>query len=277
MSKTKRLEVIFHNGKPDGVRTYMRYLSPVTAYVVPRPLLNDAKKITGINRQGVYFLINDFDGALTQLYIGQTQNGITRLIDHNITKDFWNKAILFSSDNQHFTLNIISGLEEYAIIKANEANRYKVENKVTPQFKISEYDMPIIEEIYEEIEFVMATLGYKLYSSTETGIEETVYKTGRRGIIALGTYSSEKFELLPGSQIDIEKPSNLASHNIKRQELLDSNGIIKADDGKYYLQVIVEFKSPSGAGDFVLGGSTNGWVEWKDSNGKTLDELFRQS
>ena len=255
----------------------MRYLSPVTTYVVPRPLLSDAKKITGINRQGVYFLINDSDGALTQLYIGQTQNGITRLIDHNISKDFWNKAILFLSDNQHFTLNIISGLEEYAIIKANDSNRYQVENKITPQFKISEYDMPIIEEIYEEIEFVMATLGYKLYNSTEVAVGDAVYKTNRRGIVALGAYSSEKFELLPGSQIDIEKSSNLESYNGKRQELLNSGGIAKAEDGKFYLQVVVEFKSPSGASDFVLGGSTNGWVEWRNNNGKTLDELFRQS
>ena len=28
--------------------------------------------------------------------------------------------------------------------------------------------------------------------------------------------------------------------------------------------------------NFVLGGSTNGWIEWKDRDGKTLDELFRK-
>lgn len=33
----------------------------------------------------------------------------------------------------------------------------------------------------------------------------------------------------------------------------------------------------SSAAMFVLGGSTNGWIEWKNKDGKTLDEAFRKS
>ena len=33
---------------------------------------------------------------------------------------------------------------------------------------------------------------------------------------------------------------------------------------------------PGHAGQFVLGGSINGWVEWKNKDGKTLDELYRK-
>ena len=40
--------------------------------------------------------------------------------------------------------------------------------------------------------------------------------------------------------------------------------------------VSVPFTSPSSAAMFVLGGSTNGWIEWKNRDGKTLDELFRR-
>ena len=32
----------------------------------------------------------------------------------------------------------------------------------------------------------------------------------------------------------------------------------------------------SGASDFVLGGSTNGWTEWKNSEDKTLNDLYRK-
>lgn len=115
MSKSKRLEVIFHNREPDGIRTYMRHLSTIKTHVVPRQYLADAKSLTGVNNPGVYFLVNDEAGSLTKLYIGQTRNGITRLDDHNAKKDFWNKAILFLADRDHFTLNILSGLEKYAI------------------------------------------------------------------------------------------------------------------------------------------------------------------
>jgi hypothetical protein len=33
------------------------------------------------------------------------------------------------------------------------------------------------------------------------------------------------------------------------------------------------FSSPSTASDIVLGGSTNGRVQWKDAQGRTLKEL----
>jgi len=275
MNKSKRLETIFHNGEPDGIRTCRKYMSTITCYVIPRALINTAKSLTGINNPGIYFLINEEEGKLVQVYIGQTRNGIARIDDHKSSKDFWNKAIMFLADIQHFSLNIIGGLETYAITQAAESKRYQVENKMTPQYKIPEFDLPIIEDIYEEIEFVMATLGYKLYRNVDAN-DEPIYRTSRRGIIAYGKYSGEKFELMPGSQIDISKKVNLESYNTMRKTLIDGQGI-NLKDGKYYLDVILEFKTPSGASDFVLGGSTNGWLEWKDSTGKTLDEIFRNT
>lgn len=273
MNRTKRLEIIFHNGEPDGIRIYMRHLSTIKAFVVPRPYLNEAKKLTGIDNPGVYFLINDETGALTQIYIGQTRNGITRLDDHNVKKDFWNKAILFLADGEHFTLNIISGLEKYAIQRAIDANRYRVDNKTVPKYKISEYDLPLVEEIYEEIEFIMATLGYRM-NGTDV---QNVFTTSRRGVVAYGVYTGERFEVQPNSEIDFSHPAKLESYNAQRQALLGDGTIVKQNDGKHFLTKIIGFKTPSGAADFVLGGSNNGWVEWKDKDGKTLDELFRQS
>lgn len=275
MSKSKRLEVIFYNGEPDGIRIYMRHLSPIKAYVVPRQYLSEAKAVTGIHNPGVYFLVNDETGSLAQLYIGQTRNGICRIDDHNLKKDFWNKAILFLADDEHFTLNILSGLEKYAIEKAINANRYNVDNKAVPKYKTTEYDMPIVEEIYEEIEFVMATLGYRMNES-EPVTDDNVYATSRRGIVAYGTYSGDSFELLPNSEVDFSKPVKIESYNAKRTAYLAEGTIVQKQDGRYYTQKTISFRTPSGASDFILGGSTNGWVEWKDKEGKTLDVLFRK-
>lgn len=274
MARSKRLEIIFHNGEPEGIRIYMRHLSTIKAFVVPRLYLAEAKKLTGVDNPGVYFLINDETGSLSKIYIGQTRNGISRLDDHNSKKDFWNKAILFLADSQHFTLNIISGLEKYAIQKAIDANRYQVDNKAVPKYQISEYDLPQVEEIYEEIEFIMGTLGFRMNDSSAQSNQE-IFTTSRRGVVAKGVYSGESFDVLPGSEIDLTKAVNIESYNAKRQECL-KDGTITETDGKYYLTKIVSFRTPSGASDFVLGGSTNGWVEWKNKDGKTLDYLFRQ-
>ena len=275
MNKSKRIETIFHNGEPDGIRTYMRHLSPIKAYVVPRQYLSEAKDLTGIDNPGVYFLVNDEAGALTKLYIGQTRNGISRLDDHNAKKDFWNKAILFLADSDHFTLNMLSGLEKFAIQKALDANRYDIDNKAVPKYKISEYDMPLVEEIYEEIEFIMATLGYRMNAPTVLS-NQKIFTTSRRGIVAYGIYSGESFELLPDSEIDLSRVVHVGGHNARRNALLSDGGIVQKENGKYYLTKVISFKTPSGASDFVLGGSTNGWVEWRDKDGKTLDELYRK-
>lgn len=55
MARAKRLEIIFHNGEPEGIRIYMRHLSAVKAFVVPRIYLNETKQLTGIDNPGVYF------------------------------------------------------------------------------------------------------------------------------------------------------------------------------------------------------------------------------
>ncbi len=275
MAQSKKLEVIYLNGQPDGIRSIRRHLSTMTTYVIPRPLLSEAKKITGINRPGIYYLINENDeNKIAQIYIGQTRNGVTRLDDHNRSKDFWNKAIMFLADNKTFSLDMISGLEEYAIIKAHESNRYKVENFVKPQYEIDEYDLPSIEEVYEEIQFIMATQGYKMDNAKESLNESEIFHTTRLGITAYGVYNGDKFQVLEGSEINMQKDVNLEKYNKQRRVLVEKGDIVQEVD-KYFLKVTLEFNTPSGASDFVLGGSTNGWTEWKNKDGKTLDKIYR--
>ena len=276
MAISKKLEIIYLNGQPDGIRSIRRHLSTMTTYVIPRPLLSEAKKLSGINRPGIYYLISENDdNKIAQIYIGQTRNGVVRLDDHNRSKDFWNKAIMFLADNKTFSLDMISGLEAYAIAKAHDSKRYKVENSVNPKYEIDEYDLPLIEEVYEEIQFIMATQGYKMDNSKVTLNEANTLHTTRNGIAAFGVYDGDHFEVLEGSEIDMNRKCHSATMEKQRQTAL-SNGDIVSVDGKYKLTVSVSFTSPSSAGQFVLGGSINGWVEWKDKDGKTLDEIYRK-
>lgn len=276
MAISKKLETIYHNGQPDGIRSIRRNLSTMTVYVIPRPLLSEAKNISGINRPGIYYLINESDdNKIAQIYVGQTRNGIARLEDHNRSKDFWNKAIMFLAESKTFTLDMISGLEKFAILKAQESKRYKVENTVVPKYEIDEYDLASVEEIYDEIQFIMGTQGYKMDDSKASLDEAAVLHTTRNGVEAFGIYDGEKFEVLEGSQVNIDKKVNLEKYNKQREELLENGSITRIGE-KYILNVILTFNTPSGASDFILGGSTNGWTEWKSKDGKTLDELFRK-
>ena len=243
MAISKKLETIYHNGQPDGIRSIRRNLSTMTVYVIPRPLLSEAKNISGINRPGIYYLINESDdNKIAQIYVGQTRNGIARLDDHNRSKDFWNKAIMFLAESKTFTLDMISGLEKFAIMKAQESKRYKVENTVVPKYEIDEYDLASVEEIYDEIQFIMGTQGYKMDDS-KTSLDETaVLHTTRNGIEAFGIYDGEKFEVLEGSQVNIDKKVSLERYNKQRDELLENSSITKVD-GRYILNAILTFLS----------------------------------
>ena len=257
MAASKKLETIYHNGKPDGIRSIRKNLSTMTTYVIPRSLLSDAKTISGINRPGIYYLINESDDSrIAQIYVGQTRNGVTRLDDHNRSKEFWNKAIMFL---------------------AQESKRYKVENTVVPKYEIDEYDFVAVEEIYDEIQFIMATLGYKMDDARQGRNQTDILHTTRNGIEALGIYSGEKFEVLEGSQVIKTVTKSVPASIEKQREVALSNGDIVEKNGQYILTVSMSFSSPSSAASFVLGASANGWVEWKTKDGKTLNDIFRKN
>jgi len=60
-----------------------------------------------------------------------------------------------------------------------------------------------------------------------------------------------------------------------RQRVLDAK-IIEMQNNVYVFVKDYLFPSPSQAASTVLGRSTNGWTMWKDSKGRTLDELKRK-
>ena len=55
-----------------------------------------------------------------------------------------------------------------------------------------------------------------------------------------------------------------------------ASGLLKKQGDHYILQENKLSASVSSAAAIVLGRRANGWLEWKNSEGKTLDELERK-
>lgn len=276
MSRLKTITTQYIDGNPLGIRVCLRTLSPITTLVIPRPLFADARTLADLPTHGIYYLINDEDGALSRLYVGQTTQGILRLNDHDAKKDFWNKAILFLASDSVFTLDLISALEKYGIEKAQTSRRYTVDNKVMPAYRIDQYQRPIVEEVFEEIEFMMASLGYDLGTAEDSVGHDKLLYTHRRGIRAIGAYTGDKFIVLEGSPVDVSVDAYQEKLNQMRRELVSGGDLVRGVDEVWRLGKSVEFGSPSSAAAFVFGGTANGWIEWQDAEGRTMDELYRR-
>ena len=65
--------------------------------------------------------------------------------------------------------------------------------------------------------------------------------------------------------------------NERLREQLVNDGVMAAQNGLLVFTRDHLFPSPSTAAMAVMGRSANDWVEWKNPQGKTLDEVKRQS
>ena len=294
-----QLEIQFQGASPAGPFTIRRPFSVMTAYYVPREHIKAAKSMKGIGRYGIYFLYGH-----SRIYIGQTRNGIERIMEHTRGKQFWNEAVLFLADSIHFNLNIISGLERHAIESAMDDSPYEVENKSIPQYETaSDFEMEQILSIYDEVSFISDFLGIRTKEGkgvtakavkelakptpidkpllvTVPAVDEEclqkVFHTTRRGIRGLLAITSAGYVVLSGSIIDFDTPVHEKNHTgaRRRKEAFQNGAIAKRDDGSYELKANCVFKSPSAAAEFVLGGSQNGLKEWMDDGHKTLGQYL---
>jgi roadblock/LC7 domain-containing protein len=130
---------------------------------------------------------------------------------------------------------------------------------------------------FETIKVLLSTLGFPILEQVvvKTQPSEMLHCKGR-GVVAKGQYTDDGFLVFQGSQCHPEfVPSANKFVKNARQRILDAK-IIEMQNNVYVFVKDYLFPSPSQAASTVLGRSTNGWTMWKDSKGRTLDELKRK-
>ena len=102
---------------------------------------------------------------------------------------------------------------------------------------------------------------------------EHLFYTKGRGSDAKGFYSSNGFTVLKDSVI-ATKTAPSFNWKEKRESMLKE--YVANDGDKLILSSDKTFSSVSTAASFCLGRSANGWTEWKDEDGNTLDSVYRK-
>lgn len=128
--------------------------------------------------------------------------------------------------------------------------------------------------MHEQVLFRMKVLGFDL-DRVDAGPEGTshVFHTSRSGVRGVGHFVKEsgRFVVHAGSQVNLGRAiiKNVSAERAREELFGGATGIVTLGEDR-------EFTSPSSAAVFVLGGSQNGWTEWKDDQGNTLDSVYRQ-
>ena len=261
-------------------------------YKIPRIQLGDLKSRDEMKQSGIYFLFGrDEDKQKDVTYIGQAttrKNGegvLLRIQEHtrDTHADYFNDVIILTTQNNSFGPTEISYLENKFTQLAKEAGRYIVKNGNDPNpGNVTEEKESELDEIVENTLMIIGTLGYRVFVPMTKKVSQDLTdnhstylylkrktKKSNKVIEATCERTTEGFVVLEGSQVEIkDSPYLPASLKEMRQNLIASRVI---QDG--VLKEKQLFSSPSYAAAFLLGMQTNGRIDWKDQDGRTLKEL----
>lgn len=279
----KTIQIFLPSGDPRGIRVAEITTRIVRVIEVPRSLVSDFLKMPEAGQVGVYFLCGESDdGDVLKLYVGQSGNVGTRIAQHNQTKDFWNKALIVVSLTNNLTQTHALFLEWLSIKEAQAANRYNLENGNAGARPHTPAPLEAdCHEIYETSRVLLATLGYPIFESiSKTALNKTedelFYCTGS-GANGQGLYTEEGFVVLKGSIGRIESvPSIQDTAGSRLRDRLMHSGVTRAEGSSLIFEQDHLFRSPSMAALSLMGRTANGWLEWKNKEGKTLDSIKRQ-
>lgn len=280
MNRPQTIQIFLPDGSPRSVKIAEITNRVVKAVLVPRNKLEYVATREELKNVGVYFLFGESaEKAKPIVYIGEAEDCLDRLKQHNRTKEFWNYAVVIVSKINAFTKTHAKYLEHVAVAEANESNRFDTENLTAPGKPfVSESMEADLLDSFETIKILLSTLGFPVYDKVgkeQIKSKELLFLNGRN-IKAEGNLIDDGFVVFKGSQAKKETVPSCQEYLINiRQKLVLNNIMIEKTDSYEFVQDYV-FNSPSTAGGVVLGRSTNGWTKWKNKEGKTLDELKRK-
>lgn len=237
-----------------------------------------------LNKPALYILVNR---DKRKLYVGETDDSIKRLKNHE-AKDFWTEAIVFHSTTETLSTTEVRWLEAKTYEALKELGYYDLsENKVDPQQPpLKKNQIYTLEPIFEEAKNYICAAGFDIFlkGKEEQKVEvkpvatsEHIFYCKHKESKAMGYLieATNEFVLLAGSELRSgTRPSLQHSLVSKRAQFIAEQ--CDTVNGISVLRANYVASSPSIAGSLILGRNTNGWTKWKDANGKTLSEVYRQ-
>ena len=279
----KTIQIFLPHGDPRGIRIADITTRIVQLIEVPRSLLAAFLKMPESEQVALYFLVGGADdGAEPRVYVGQTGDLRARLTAHNRDKDFWERALVLISRTNSLTTTHTLFLEWFSVQAVRQAGRYRDENGNGGSRPYTPAPLEAdCREIHDTGRTLLATLGFPLFDAlaqpNAIAQADEVFYCRQGPVDGRGLYTEEGFVVLAGSVGRRENVQSIVgtSHERLRERLIESSVVqVRGETVVFLLDHL--FRSPSMAAVAVLGRTSNGWIDWKTADGRTLDAVKRQ-
>jgi hypothetical protein len=273
------IQIFLPDGNPRGLRIAKITTRNIEVLQVPRVHLEETNKRPELSNVGLYFLVGTSDEeAFPIVYVGEAEDVLTRLNQHNKSKDFWQWALVCVSRAQEFTKVHVKYLEWFCHQIIGKVGRFQIDNKGEPTCPhISEALKADMADYFDTIRILTSTLGYPLFEEIQRPPKERLLHCVGKEAEATGKYLEEGLVVYEGSTANLEEaPASKGTWVAKLRQSLIQNKTLVQSGNVYVFTKNHIFNSPSAAAVTVLGRYANGWMEWKFEDGTTLDQEIRQ-
>lgn len=279
MVRGKVITTHLRTGDPNGIRTVFISNKICEMIVFPKSEFDMVSQLEESSRPALYILLGEDENGTAQTYIGETTNGVKRINNHKAHKLFWNKCLMFVAKDDSINKADVQYLERQAIDLATDCSQYGVMNEQQgKEISLSNYQRDIMDEFFDDVRLLSSFIGCPIFEKqekTKTKVGENLFHITVRDCNAHGIFNEidHSMRILKGSLLP---QSTVPSYRDGEKR----NAIIAAmskptKDGFWELQRDYVLASPSTAASYCSGRSCNGWLNWINDEGQSLDELYR--
>jgi len=283
----RSIELFFVDGTPDGMVTAtIPFQWSGHVLVAQRTQLKEAISREEAKRPGVYLLVGDKDGEAT-LYVGETDELKTRLTQQAAARDWWDTAILVTSNGEPLNKAHVRYLEQRMFTDAKRINKIGLEfGKIPSGSPLSEAARAHMSDFLENLYLVLPALRFDFFTEqtkddspsvpaqTSADAVHFTFRVPRHGIMARARWEEGRFIVEAGSLARATWASTASNPTYEDlyEDLVDQ-GILVLDGQLRKFAKSYIFNSPSAAAAVVSGRPASGPASWVlESTGQTYGD-----
>lgn len=268
------IRIFLADGRPAGLRVLEKSNWTGRGLDFARAEWPTVRARAEFGRPGVYLLTGPADDGGMLVYVGEADELRKRLDQHHAGKDFWTRAIAFTSKDVALNKAHVRYLEARLIGLARAAKRVSLDNGTSPPVPaLGESDQAEVEAFLEDMLLIYPLVGVDAFVPPAVSTLGPSLRLSGRGVEAFGDDGPDGFIVRAGSFAAASEVPSIHAYLTAQRDRLIAAGLLLADGGRLRFVEDRTFNSPSTAAGVVLGRTANGRIEWKNDAGKTLKEL----